>query len=282
MTAAPSSGTSSGDAGPAVDPGRGAIGQDDVGVPGLGGAEAGGLARPPPDRLPLGAGVVAVRPHQEVQPVGPGLEAGGQLPRRRVESPPATRNRAASAASSITTGVRALHASWSRRTASAGSASAWSSITTRSAAAQATGDAAPGPTITARPSATGPGAGIGSPYAGAATPHALARRLHRNLWSCVAESAIPTTSCGYRPGGDGRAHPSPASGAGDQRRRPVRGAAAAGRGVRGRAGLRVPRPGRARPRAGHHPPVAGGARRRRSPATCGCSRNRPAATGSGG
>ena len=51
-------------------------------VTALGGAEAGRLAGPPPDRLAGRPRVVAVGPHEEVQPVEPGLEAGPQLPQR--------------------------------------------------------------------------------------------------------------------------------------------------------------------------------------------------------
>ena len=70
--------------GPAVDPRRGAVRQPDVGGPvrrRLGPlVEPGRLDRPPPHGG-LGASVVRVRPHEEVQAVVPGLGVGGEPPR---------------------------------------------------------------------------------------------------------------------------------------------------------------------------------------------------------
>ncbi len=70
--------------GTAVDPGRRAVGQHDVGGT-IGGrrdavVDAGGLDAPPPHRV-AGPGVVGVVPHQEVQTVEPRLAARRQPPR---------------------------------------------------------------------------------------------------------------------------------------------------------------------------------------------------------
>ena len=270
-TAAPSSGTSSGARGPpSIHAGVPSGSTTSAGPPSVG-TEADRLAGPPPDRLAVAAGVVAVGPHEEVQAVGPRLEAGG---------------RAATAASSYASGVaeprgvdrqldhdRACACSRPRgvaRRPPAGSASAASSTTTRSAADQAAGAAPPGPTITARPSATGPGAGIGVTLRTACdTRRAPCRRMGvrtpRRVTGC--EGAAPGSASGpdfrspaaatmrrRRYGAAWTSSPAHGPWARDRRRRPLRGPAPAGRGVRRRAGLRVPRPRRARPRAGHHPP----------------------------
>ena len=64
----------------AVDPGRRAVRQDDVGLAPLGRPEPGRLAPPPPDRVALASSVVAVRPDEEVQAIGPGLEPRPDAP----------------------------------------------------------------------------------------------------------------------------------------------------------------------------------------------------------
>ena len=83
---APSSGTASGARGPPSTHAGVPSGSTTSAVASLRGSEPRRLAGPPPDRVAVAACVVAVGPHEEVEPFGPGLRRRAQLPGRGEQS----------------------------------------------------------------------------------------------------------------------------------------------------------------------------------------------------